>query len=253
MEQRAKLLLYASLVGLGVLTAFFLTFPQTDIWFSRLFTNQSSQFVARSSPLASFSRHLIWNLCNAIAVFAAILLIANFIIKPAKRIPNQILGFISLSYILGPGVLANLILKANWGRARPVTVLEFGGDLLFTPPVLISDQCARNCSFISGEASSVVVIALVLVFLILPGMKPGQRWLAALILCVVALVGSLFRVAMGRHFLSDVLFAADLMLLITCVLYLKLGVARYSDKIALKHVLANIQSLYRSVTGRYTP
>ena len=64
------------------------------------------------------------------------------------------------AFCFGPGLVVNGVLKAFWGRARPSQILEFGGAAQFTPPVQIADQCARNCSFVSGEASGVTMLAI---------------------------------------------------------------------------------------------
>ncbi|QLQ19882.1 MAG: phosphatase PAP2 family protein [Exiguobacterium profundum] len=66
------------------------------------------------------------------------------------------LGFVLAVYALGTGVLVHGLLKAYWGRARPAQVTEFGGIAAFTPPWLISQECTRNCSFVSGEVSGAV-------------------------------------------------------------------------------------------------
>ena len=41
------------------------------------------------------------------------------------------------------------------GPARPKHIVAFGGSKLFTPALQPTDQCKRNCSFVSGEACSV--------------------------------------------------------------------------------------------------
>ena len=64
-----------------------------------------------------------------------------------------ILGII-IGPILGSGIIANWYFKDQWGRARPVHITEFGGDKIFTQAFVKSDQCERNCSWISGESSA---------------------------------------------------------------------------------------------------
>ena len=44
--------------------------------------------------------------------------------------------------------------KDTWGRARPINIQEFGGDKIYTQPFIKSDQCEKNCSWISGESSA---------------------------------------------------------------------------------------------------
>ena len=61
--------------------------------------------------------------------------------------------FLAAMLAIGPGLVANVILKDNWGRARPRQVVEFGGTKQFTPPLVPVRECVRNCSFVSGEAS----------------------------------------------------------------------------------------------------
>lgn len=118
--------------------------------------------------------------------------------KGEVRLRRKI-AFVLLVLALGPGLLVNGLFKAEWGRARPVTVTELGGDRFYTPPGVISDQCERNCSFVSGHAS-MGFFPLVLAWVF--GMR---RWLV-LGMASGAVVG-LGRMLQGAHFLSDVLFA----------------------------------------------
>src|SRR6185369_16911423 len=64
------------------------------------------------------------------------------------------MAFVVLALALGPGLLANVVLKDNWGRARPAHVVEFGGKSRFTPPLLVADQCGHNCAFVAGDAAA---------------------------------------------------------------------------------------------------
>ena len=110
--------------------------------------------------------------------------------------------------IFGPGVVANLVLKDNLGRARPRDVIEFGGTKAFTPALIPSSECQRNCSFVSGEASSMFAAFFGLALLL-----PQYR-VATLAVGVAAGLSS------GAHFLSDVLFAGIFMALTVSVLHI---------------------------------
>ncbi|MBS0234619.1 MAG: phosphatase PAP2 family protein [Proteobacteria bacterium] len=114
--------------------------------------------------------------------------------------------FIGLCLLAGPLVVANIGLKDHWGRARPRDIIEFAGKKEFTPPFPPASQCDYNCSFVSGEASSIfmVLFAAALLF------KSRSRSLAALGIVLGGLAG-LTRMAQGGHFLSDVIFAGVLM------------------------------------------
>jgi lipid A 4'-phosphatase len=121
--------------------------------------------------------------------------------------------FLAACLAAGPGLVANLILKDQWGRARPSQVVEFGGTRAFTPPLLIANQCRRNCSFVSGEASSTFV-TLYAAAALLP------QWSVALVVggTVGGLATGLIRMAQGAHFLSDIIFAGVFMALTVLVL-----------------------------------
>jgi lipid A 4'-phosphatase len=141
-------------------------------------------------------------------------------------LPARVWVYVLGLYAIGPGILVDLVLKPVWGRARPANVLEFGGTLAFTPPTQISDQCARNCSFVSGEVSGAVALA-VCVMLILAHFRDrmGQttyRIVAATVL-MVPVFSAWQRIAAGRHFLSDAIFAALFTLLVAVALHAVLG------------------------------
>ncbi|WP_072395378.1 phosphatase PAP2 family protein [Hyphomicrobium sp. CS1GBMeth3] len=124
-------------------------------------------------------------------------------------------GFLIAVLVMGPGVVANLVLKDNLGRARPRDVIEFGGDKAFTPALVPSEECPRNCSFISGEASSMFAAFFALA-LVLPQYRRGL--LAAGVL--VGLLAGAVRILQGAHFFSDVLFAGVFMALTVSVLHI---------------------------------
>lgn len=105
--------------------------------------------------------------------------------------------------LVGPTLLVNGILKEHWGRARPYQTVDFGGDKAFTPPLLPADQCARNCSFVSGEVAYGFFFT-ALGFLAVPVAR--RRVFAATIGFGTAI--AVIRVAQGGHWLSDAYFAA---------------------------------------------
>src|SRR5690606_16584088 len=107
--------------------------------------------------------------------------------------------FLAACLAAGPGLVANLVLKDNWGRARPKHVVEFGGTKAFTPPLVIAGQCPRNCSFVSGEASS-TCLPLDAAAALFP------QWSVPLVIAgtVGGLATGLVRMSQGAHFLSDI-------------------------------------------------
>ena len=72
-----------------------------------------------------------------VALLAApgFLAIGGKLILPRRRmlIGGRAALFLVLTLALGPGIVANTLLKDHWGRARPIDVVEFAGTDRFTP------------------------------------------------------------------------------------------------------------------------
>jgi lipid A 4'-phosphatase len=195
--------LAAALGALALVSLIFLLAPNLDLAVSRVFYASPTGFSSAESgaleALRDGGRIVEW-------AFAA-LVVAPLLIKilfPHRRLllPPRATLFVLATFALGPWLIVNGILKAFWGRARPRAILEFGGDATFSPAWWISDQCGRNCSFVSGEAASAFCLV-ALVFLVRKEWRPA---VAAATLAFAAAV-SFTRVAAGGHFLSDVLIA----------------------------------------------
>jgi lipid A 4'-phosphatase len=198
-----------------VVSAIFLIFPGIDRWFSGLFYDPEIGFPM--SRLGAFTglRRLGDFLVGATVIALIAALIAK-LARPARPtpIPPRDILFLLAALAAGPGLVVNALLKENWGRPRPADVDIFGGDDPFVGVWRISDHCIGNCSFVSGEAATAV-------WLIAVAIVAPPRWrrpmVAALVVVAVAL--SLNRIAFGRHFLSDVLIAWGLTLLVLAGLH----------------------------------
>ena len=209
-------------LGWGVAFALFRGWPGIDLAVSGLFWSPEAGFGVLQNPLWEALRNGLWDLEIALAVAAFALMVATWMRgRAVAGLPVRATGFIVALFALGPGVLVNGLFKSFAGRARPATVTEFGGDRLFTPAGTFADQCSRNCSFPSGEVSSVVAMAVALwLVAALPGAMPvrGRRALR-----IFAVVAALFviaqRIVAGRHFLSDTVFAALMVLTLAWGLY----------------------------------
>lgn len=193
----------------------FLAFPGVDVWFSRLFFDPDIGFpmsrLDAFAALRSLTRLLI-----AATVVAIIVAVAVKLVRPSRPtpIPPCDMVFLLSSLVLGPGLVVNVLFKELWGRPRPETVDLFGGESPFVGIWQLSDHCLSNCSFVSGEAAG--AIWLVAVAIVLP-----RRWRkpAVVVALVLAALLSLNRVAFGRHFLSDVLLAWGLTLLVIAIVH----------------------------------
>jgi len=198
-----------------VVSLFFLSFPAVDPWASGLFYFGEAGFAAQDNDFLRDVRHLGPFLVRVIAVSCVAILLLKLLVPGRPPIlPLRQPLFLVSTLILGPGVLVNLILKDNWGRPRPRSVEEFGGDLPFQPVWKITDHCDRNCSFVSGEASAAMWL-LAIVFLL----PASWRKTALAFLVPLGLILSVNRVAFGGHFLSDTLISWGLTLLVILGVY----------------------------------
>ena len=208
-----------SLVTLLAVTPLLVTltlWPQIDLGISRLFYTEPAGFPA--------NQHWFFNLLHDLAsrgswLLALLLvvgiLLAFFLKRRLAGYDGKALLFLLLALLIGPGLIANEILKDEWGRARPRQIVEFGGSASFTPPLVLADQCENNCSFVSGDGSfgfylpAFGLVAATTVWrrrLFWGGMAAG---------CVFGFA----RIAMGAHFFSDVVYAAVFMVLTISLMF----------------------------------
>jgi lipid A 4'-phosphatase len=198
-----------------IVSLFFLIFPRVDFWASGHFYFGTAGFSAQNDPFLRDVRHLGPFLVRVIAfVCVAVLLLKLLVPSRPPVMPLRQPVFLLSTLILGPGVLVNLILKDNWGRPRPRSVEEFGGDLPFQPVWKITDYCDSNCSFVSGEASAAMWLVSVAFLVPASWRKPALAFLLPL-----GLILSVNRVAFGGHFLSDTLLSWGVTLLLILAVY----------------------------------
>jgi lipid A 4'-phosphatase len=218
----------AGLLAAGfALQALFAAAPSIDLWAAGLFFD--GQRFASSDAARVLRRAYHW-VFVAVCVASAVGLVGSLARVGGLRVPRRAWGFAVTLLIVGPGLLANALLKENWGRARPDAVIQFGGDAAFTGPFVISDQCARNCSFVSGEGSSAAAVAAIAIALFWPARGGRRARAAAAGALALWLSGAAFiRMAPGKHFLSDTLFAFVLVGLAATVLYRMFGLRAARD------------------------
>jgi len=115
--------------------------------------------------------------------------------------------FLVLLLLIGPGLVVNVVLKDNYGRARPRELVEFGGKYHYTQ-IWEWGQAGKNSSFPSGHSS--IGFYMMAPWFLLRRRKLGQGlcWLAGGV-GFGLLVGAA-RMLQGGHFLSDVLWAGGL-------------------------------------------
>lgn len=243
------------LVAAGVHLVFAI-WPGIDLAVARAFLRPDGGFLLTGQAWAESLRNLIWNAGITLLWLSLLMLAATLVRGPAAQTPVRLWGFSVALFLLGPGLLVNGILKQFWGRARPADVDLFGGTRAFTPPFEMADQCLRNCSFVSGEAAAAAVLGVVaFVWLWLwRGRAGAGRTLALAGLSALFALTAGLRLANGRHFLSDVVFAGLFMLILGRLLFLGFGLDRLAGPLSLRAVLGDLAGaggrLWRLVTRR---
>ncbi|MCJ2876555.1 phosphatase PAP2 family protein [Rhizobium pusense] len=201
----------ALLVALAMMIVFTIR-PDIDLGVSRQFwaegfTLGEDEFLISVRDL---NRRLPWVLLSGLVFM---LVVMPFSRGLPRLFPPHRLLLIIVFFALGPGAAVHA-LKNLFGRARPRHLAEFGGELVYTPVLSLGGSCTRNCSFPSGESAS--AIALLALIILLP---EKFRLIGTAILTPFIVIFSLNRVAMGAHFLSDVLIAWPLMFAVFLLLH----------------------------------
>lgn len=212
-----KVFLYNTIIFIffGLL---FIFFPKLDIYISNFFFIDN-KFISEKYPLIKVLRVYLKNLMIFFPVLSLIILLVSFVYKKKKKrkLINYKTKFAFVGLIIGPilgcGIIANLYFKDTWGRARPVHIEEFGGNKIFTPAFFKSDQCEKNCSWISGETSAA--------FSLMVGTMLLKNPIFFILNALLGFLVFFCRLSMGGHFFSDNIFAMIFMIYLA-VLYKKI-------------------------------
>lgn len=202
------------LVSFIAATLLFYAFPELDIRFSMFFYDPVRGFYLADTPFCRWIYDSVEIVSLAWGGLAVLLLSARWIRKKNMFGPStKQLIYLLAVLAIGPGLIVNMILKDNWGRARPVDVMEFGGASAFTPAFAISSQCHKNCAFVSGHS------AMGFYFIAFAFLCRRRRSLFILLAAIYGTVVGWVRILQGGHFLSDVVFAFFIIHAVSAVLY----------------------------------
>ena len=208
-------------IAIAVLAAswIFIAYPSLDIATAKLFYDGAHFPIATNPWVEGLRNVLIWAEDGG---FVLIVVLAFASRKgPILMLTSRDWAFQALVFLLGPGLIVNGLLKRFWGRARPFMTQDFGGEKHFSRAWEFADQCARNCSFVSGEAAGATALAISICVVLrantdrMPAYLYQMRLGLALLL---PLVTAWQRMAAGRHYLSDVVMGTLLVVLVAALL-----------------------------------
>ncbi|MEE2932899.1 MAG: phosphatase PAP2 family protein [Pseudomonadota bacterium] len=209
--QRALAAVLAAGFGLAFL---FVSFPEIDLWISKVFFIEPTIFALTHSEerlaIIGYLRQAGFAITRITMIGLFVLIVVAYFFRRSRFWLNRKkLLYVFFCFALAPGLFVSVILKENWGRARPAHIADFGGKMEYTPPMMRTNQCTGNCSFPSGEASFAFCF---LAF----GMISRRRPLLIKLALGYGVFFAVLRVGEGGHFTSDVVFSA-LISLITCL------------------------------------
>jgi lipid A 4'-phosphatase len=207
----AMALLVAVVVG-GI----FALHPQFDIDLTALFYDPATKtFWAWGWIGTEYVRDAA-TLLITLLVAPAFLAVAGKLVMPRRRmlIGGRAAIFLIATLALGPGILANGILKEHWARMRPEDITQLGGKEVFTPWWDPRGPCTENCSFIAGEPSGAF-------WTLAPAALAPPQWrpLAYAGALLFGTAMGVLRIAGGAHFFTDVVFAGVFVFLLIWTTY----------------------------------
>jgi len=202
-------------IAFASVSALFVFFPEIDLTVSRFFFTPGVGFEAKGTPV----EQLIYHSAGPLLVVGNIGLIAWWLsARFASRLQSRFTGkapvFLLLLLALGPGLIVNGLLKENWGRARPIDLVQFGGSDRFTAAFALSDQEGKSFSSGHTAASAYWIVAVLLI-------APRRIWLLGVAIAY-SLTASWMRMAAGGHFLSDVVVSYFIVAILALALYERL-------------------------------
>ena len=177
----------------------FVGFPAVDIWVSSLFYDSGFFLKGHFLAVAIYKDFADMHFY----LLPVLIVIAIYSYRkyqdPEQSFLKRIYTFLSLSLVLGPGLLVMTLKDFSIGRARPSQITEFGGQADFTRAFEYSGACDSNCSFVSGHAS------MGFFFIGLGWLMQSKRWFY--IGLGIGVIVGITRIVQGGHFLSDTVFA----------------------------------------------
>jgi lipid A 4'-phosphatase len=187
-------------------------FPELDLRVSSFFFRGGAFYLADRWWTTLLRECVGYSIGLGLAAVLGIHAFDKFSRRKVCRVDGKVVVYLFTVLVLGAGLVVNVALKNQFGRARPREVTYFGGSRVFTPAFVLSDECDTNCSFSCGDgAGAFFSLALALAL--------SRRRAMLVAAAVFGALVSLSRIASGAHFLSDTVVSFFVMWIIADVLY----------------------------------
>jgi lipid A 4'-phosphatase len=193
------------------LSLLLLKLPDIDLFVSNLFFDHG--FFLTDRWWMRLTHHAVtYFLYISAAVIAGVYVYNRYSKRSVGNVCGKKVLYLFLVLAVGAGLVVNVALKDNFGRARPRDIQEFGGTKHFTPAFVMATECDRNCSFSSGHtAGAFFSLALAMAL---------SRRRSIIIACIAfGTLVSFSRIASGAHFLSDTVVSFFVMFIVADVLH----------------------------------
>ena len=213
-----------------LLTSALVAFPGIDLGVSSLFGDAVVGFPLTENVAIEVLRVVLLSVTGGIMLTTAAAALAGAASPALRPLILRDALFALSSFALGPGLLVNGLVKRMSGRVRPMNVEEFGGSLPFQPAFDFSGPCGSACSFVSAETAGIAAAMMCLDLVV--GPKLGRRSRTVLRTAAVSsvLAVAAIRVALGAHFVSDVVYSLLLISALVPALHILFGMGRLSEK-----------------------
>lgn len=159
----------------------------------------------------TFPWHVLYHFGTLPAMLAVLVGLGGLVLKVGRRLPaerNFATVYLALVLAVGPGLVANAILKDHWGRPRPRDVVEFGGRHAYEP-VWVRDVSSTGKSFPCGHAT--MGFFFFSYYFIHRRRNAQLAWAGLWGGLVLGWLIGLARAVQGGHFLTDTWWAMGLM------------------------------------------
>ncbi|MEM9384306.1 MAG: phosphatase PAP2 family protein [Pseudomonadota bacterium] len=192
-------------ICLALLTLAISLWPSIDLtvasWFYDPNGVEKARFWSNEQPPIAWVYHGVQRGSQLFGLVLLIMLMLSLV--PAMRwlrSRRTVIGFLLAGLLIGPGLVVHQF-KSDWPRPRPRDSQPFQGDYSFRRLGELAGECQRNCSFPSGHAGFGA-------YLMAPALLGSRRRYPWLLAGLGGALGVGFaRIAVGAHWLSDVLFS----------------------------------------------